>query len=200
MCWVLIMLNTGKAWKHRFHNQETMTMGNKKSKFAALFQEYPDGVSVPQLCKMLGVCKGNAYQLLHSGQIKYLRVGQVYRIPKLLCHWFSGKGNTGSKVGYGPVLKKSLKGVVKCDTLWKGPCYDSFFPYVCQHWFLLKCAAVPIPIVHTKISHAGWRGIFLCDAYNIDINTDVLPAFHICYVKHTKKSTLRYKESLTKWL
>ena len=58
-------------------------MGNKKSKFAALFQEYPDVVSVPQLCKMLGVCKGNAYQLLHSGQIKYLRVGQVYRIPKL---------------------------------------------------------------------------------------------------------------------
>lgn len=54
-------------------------MGNKKSKFAALFQEYPDVVSVPQLCKMLGVCKGNAYQLLHSGQIKYLRVGQVYR-------------------------------------------------------------------------------------------------------------------------
>ena len=33
-------------------------MGNKKSKFAALFQEYPDVVSVPQLCKMLGVCKG----------------------------------------------------------------------------------------------------------------------------------------------
>ena len=29
-------------------------MGNKKSKFAALFQEYPDVVSVPQLCKMLG--------------------------------------------------------------------------------------------------------------------------------------------------
>ena len=52
-------------------------MGNKKSKFAALFQEYPDVVSVPQLCKMLGVCKGNAYQLLHSGQIKYLRVGRI---------------------------------------------------------------------------------------------------------------------------
>ena len=101
MCWVPIMPSTGNAWRHRFHNREAITMRNKKSKFAALFQEYPDVVLVPQLCKMLGVCKGNAYQLLHSGQIKHLRVGLVYRIPKTLCHWFSGKGNTGSKVGYG---------------------------------------------------------------------------------------------------
>lgn len=74
-----------------------MTMGNKKSKFAALFQEYPDVVSVPQLCKMLGVCKVNAYQLLHSGQIKYLRVGQVYRIPKLCVIDFLEKETKAAK-------------------------------------------------------------------------------------------------------
>ena len=33
-------------------------MSNKKSKFAELFQEYPDVVSVPQLCKMWGCAKG----------------------------------------------------------------------------------------------------------------------------------------------
>ena len=33
-------------------------MRNKKSKFAELFQEYPDVVSVPQLCKMWGCAKG----------------------------------------------------------------------------------------------------------------------------------------------
>lgn len=60
-----------------------MTMSNKKPKFAELFQEYPDVVSVPQLCKMLGVCKGNAYQLLYSGKLRYFKVGHVYRIPKL---------------------------------------------------------------------------------------------------------------------
>ena len=45
-------------------------MSNKKSKFAELFQEYPDVVSVPQLCKILGVRKGNAYQLLYFGKLR----------------------------------------------------------------------------------------------------------------------------------
>lgn len=80
-------------------------MRNKKSKFAELFQEYPDVVSVPQLCKMLGVCKGNAYQLLHSGQIKYLRVGQVYRIPKLCVIDFLEKETTLSNRLKLPALK-----------------------------------------------------------------------------------------------
>ena len=91
-------------------------MGNKKSKFAALFQEYPDVVSVPQLCKMLGVCKGNAYQLLHSGQIKYLRVGQVYRIPKLCVI-----DSQSSKSGLGLVDAKPVSEFVPSiyPELWK---------------------------------------------------------------------------------
>ena len=85
-------------------------MGNKKSKFAALFQEYPDVVSVSQLCKMLGVCKGNAYQLLHSGQIKYLRVGQVYRIPKLCVIDFLEKETKAAKKVTVASAEEILKG------------------------------------------------------------------------------------------
>lgn len=37
------------------------------------------------------------YQLLHSGQIKYLRVGQVYRIPKLCVIDFLEKETKAAK-------------------------------------------------------------------------------------------------------
>ena len=87
-------------------------MGNKKSKFAALFQEYPDVVSVPQLCKMLGVCKGNAYQLLHSGQIKYLRVGQPeFQLPTRQLYVCTG--------GFG-AYPKSRGSACFCTSLYSG--------------------------------------------------------------------------------
>lgn len=47
-----------------------------------MFEEYPDVVSVEQLCKMLNVGKNTAYSLIHSGAIKAIRIGHQYRIPK----------------------------------------------------------------------------------------------------------------------
>ncbi len=47
-----------------------------------MFSNYPDIVSVPQMCQMLGIGRNSAYSLLHADQIKHRRVGKKYIIPK----------------------------------------------------------------------------------------------------------------------
>lgn len=52
--------------------------------YALLFKEYPDVVTVPQLCEMLGgIGVKTAYRLLQDGTISSLMVGRSYRIPKI---------------------------------------------------------------------------------------------------------------------
>ena len=46
------------------------------------FTEYPDVVSVEDLSHMLNICKVKAYGLVKSGQIRGVKIGHVYRIPK----------------------------------------------------------------------------------------------------------------------
>lgn len=49
-----------------------------------MFAEYPDVVNVEQLCKMLGgISRKLAYRLLASGELRCVRIGRSYRIPKL---------------------------------------------------------------------------------------------------------------------
>lgn len=47
-----------------------------------MFRHYPDVVSVEQLCEMLHIGKNMAYQLLQRGDIRAVRVGRKYRVPK----------------------------------------------------------------------------------------------------------------------
>lgn len=52
--------------------------------YKLLFCDYPDVVTVEQMCEMLGgICDKTAYRLLKSGKIKSFIVGRRYRIPKL---------------------------------------------------------------------------------------------------------------------
>ena len=48
-----------------------------------IFENYPDVVSVDELCLMLGgISKKLAYRLLSSGKIKSVKIGREYKIPK----------------------------------------------------------------------------------------------------------------------
>lgn len=49
----------------------------------SMFKDYPDIVNVSQLSKMLDINKKAAYQLLNDKKIFYLKIGRVYRIPKI---------------------------------------------------------------------------------------------------------------------
>ena len=48
-----------------------------------MFEKYPDIVSVPELCEMLGgISKKLAYKLLAEGKVFSVKVGRTYKIPK----------------------------------------------------------------------------------------------------------------------
>ena len=47
-----------------------------------MFDEYKDIITVKELCQMLRISKNTAYELIHSGQIKSIKVKRQIRIPK----------------------------------------------------------------------------------------------------------------------
>ena len=52
--------------------------------YKLLFCDYPDVVTVEQMCEMLGgISTKTAYRLSKAGTIKSFVVGRRYRIPKL---------------------------------------------------------------------------------------------------------------------
>lgn len=48
-----------------------------------MFNNYPDILTVEQLCEILDIGKNTAYKLLNSGAIKSIRIGKVHKIPKI---------------------------------------------------------------------------------------------------------------------
>lgn len=49
-----------------------------------MFVDYPDVVDVSELQSMLGnIGKQTAYELVRKGSIKAIKVGKLYRIPKI---------------------------------------------------------------------------------------------------------------------
>ena len=52
--------------------------------YKMMFRDYPDVVTVEQMCEMLGgISIKTGYRLLKNGTIKSVVVGRRYRIPKL---------------------------------------------------------------------------------------------------------------------
>ena len=47
-----------------------------------MFSEYPDIITVDQLMEILHIGKNAAYRLLQNGDIKTIRIGRRYIIPK----------------------------------------------------------------------------------------------------------------------
>ena len=55
----------------------------QKKSVRQMFRKYPDVVTIPQVCEMLGVSERTVYRLLVTNQIKHFKVGRAYRIPKV---------------------------------------------------------------------------------------------------------------------
>mgnify|MGYP000045783472 FL=1 len=47
-----------------------------------MFNDYPDLVTVEELCEMLSIGKNAAYALLASGDLKCFRLKRIWKIPK----------------------------------------------------------------------------------------------------------------------
>ena len=47
-----------------------------------MFNNYPDILTVKQVCEMLSIGRNNAYELVRSGKIKSVIIGRQIRVPK----------------------------------------------------------------------------------------------------------------------
>ncbi|MCL2020414.1 MAG: helix-turn-helix domain-containing protein [Oscillospiraceae bacterium] len=47
-----------------------------------IFSDFPDVMSVDDLCHALNIGKNTAYKLLNKGDIKSVRIGKTHKIPK----------------------------------------------------------------------------------------------------------------------
>lgn len=54
-----------------------------KKAYGTMLRNLPDIMTVEELTQVLCVSKKTCYQLLKSGEIEAIRIGRVYRIPKI---------------------------------------------------------------------------------------------------------------------
>jgi excisionase family DNA binding protein len=47
-----------------------------------MFRDYPDIVSIQDICSMLNLGRNSVYRLLKDDEIRHVRVGKKYVIPK----------------------------------------------------------------------------------------------------------------------
>lgn len=47
------------------------------------YLHYPDVMSIDEMCRALSIGKKTGYKLLQTGQIRFLKIGRAYRIPKI---------------------------------------------------------------------------------------------------------------------
>ena len=47
-----------------------------------MFEMFPDILTVEQLCEAFQIGKNTAYELLNSGQIKGIKMGNIWKIPR----------------------------------------------------------------------------------------------------------------------
>ena len=45
-------------------------------------EDLPLALTVEDLAKLLGIGRNSAYNLVHSGELKFVRIGRQIRIPK----------------------------------------------------------------------------------------------------------------------
>lgn len=48
-----------------------------------MLNDYPDVMSIDEMCRALSIGKKTGYKLLQTGQIRFLKIGRAYRIPKI---------------------------------------------------------------------------------------------------------------------
>ena len=49
----------------------------------SMFTEYPDVVGIKEVCKMLGIDRDKAYQLVNTGELMKIPCSRSIKVPKL---------------------------------------------------------------------------------------------------------------------
>jgi len=69
---------------------------NTVKQITGMLRRYPDVMSVPEVQKILGIGRTRIYAMLQSGELRSIRIGQTYRIPKpYLVEFIQNHSHTG---------------------------------------------------------------------------------------------------------
>lgn len=63
-------------------NPENSTTISQRDAYKIMLKDYPDVMSIEQMCEVLSVSTKTGYQLIRDGKVFSLKVGRAYRIPK----------------------------------------------------------------------------------------------------------------------
>jgi excisionase family DNA binding protein len=76
-----------------------------------MFQTYPDIVNVDQIAQMLSIGKSSVYTLLQTQQLRHVKVGKKYIVPKQsIVDFATGICYTDSQIINGRLNQQSAKG------------------------------------------------------------------------------------------
>ena len=50
--------------------------------YTSVLREYPDVLSIAEMCKALSVSTKTGYRLIKENKIEHMKIGRSYRIPK----------------------------------------------------------------------------------------------------------------------
>ena len=59
-----------------------MRKNKTKDMYRTLFRNYPDVVTVDDVCKMLNLCRTKVYEIVRTNQIKKLPCSRIIKITK----------------------------------------------------------------------------------------------------------------------
>lgn len=79
-------------------NTENTTVISQREAYRLMLKDYPDVMSIEQMCEILSVSTKTGYKLLKEGKICCLKVGRAYRIPKAHLFTYLCIGNQMSPV------------------------------------------------------------------------------------------------------
>jgi len=72
-----------------------------------MFNHLPDILSITDLRSALGIGRTKAYELIHTGEIRSIRIGKAIRIPKkALLDYVNGFVYNQNRNGVGSCLKE----------------------------------------------------------------------------------------------
>ena len=80
---------------------------SQRDAYKLMLKDYPDVMSIEQMCEILSISTKTGYRILREGKILSLKVGRAYRIPKT--HLF-----TGIKACMGALVRFSMEIVGGC--------------------------------------------------------------------------------------
>ena len=75
-----------------------MRKAELKELYKMMFPDYPDIVTVAQLRKILGISRHVAYELLAEKEISAIKIGNIYKIPKVSVINYVMTGEQGKEV------------------------------------------------------------------------------------------------------